>query len=176
MGDGTAAGLGKDTISGVERVTGSAHADTLLGDANDNILSGNGGNDTINGMAGADTLRGGSGQDRLTGGSGADRFVFERVSEFAGTTAATCDVITDFRHAEGDLIVLSPIDANSLTSTDDAFAFIGTAAFHHVAGELRYAITGGNTLIQGDVNGDGVADFALLLQGSVALVKGDFLL
>jgi len=176
VGDGTAAGLGKDTISGVERVTGSAHADTLLGDANDNILSGNGGNDTINGMAGADTLRGGSGQDRLTGGSGADRFVFERVSEFAGTTAATCDVITDFRHAEGDLIVLSPIDANSLTSTDDAFAFIGTAAFHHVAGELRYAITGGNTLIQGDVNGDGVADFALLLQGSVALVKGDFLL
>jgi serralysin len=112
----------------------------------------------------------------LTGGSGADRFVFERVIEFAGTTATTCDVITDFRHSEGDQIVLSPIDANSLTTADDPFVFIGTAAFHKVAGELRYAITGGNTLVQGDVDGDGVADFALLLQGSVTLVKGDFIL
>lgn len=127
-------------------------------------------------MGGADTLRGGSGQDVLTGGAGADRFVFERVLEFAGTTAGACDVITDFKHAEGDTIILSPIDANTLTSADDAFAFIGTAAFHHVAGELRYAITGGNTLLTGDVNGDGVADFALLLQGSVTLAKGDFVL
>jgi len=176
VGDGTAAGLGKDTISGVERVTGSAHGDMLTGDANDNMLSGNGGDDTITGMAGADTLRGGMGLDHLTGGSGADRFVFERVAEFAGTTATTCDVITDFKHAEGDLIVLSPIDANSQTTAQDAFTWIGTAAFHHVAGELRYSSSGGNTLVQGDVNGDGQPDFALLLLGSVPLAKGDFIL
>jgi len=162
--------------SGNDKLTGNDIANTLFGREGDDTLTGNGGDDTITGMAGADTLRGGMGLDHLTGGSGADRFVFERVAEFAGTTATTCDVITDFKHAEGDLIVLSPIDANSQTTAQDAFTWIGTAAFHHVAGELRYSSSGGNTLVQGDVNGDGQPDFALLLLGSVPLAKGDFIL
>lgn len=176
-GDGTAAGLGTDTISGVERITGGAYNDTILGDANDNILSGNGGADVIDGRDGNDILRGGVGIDRLTGGAGADRFVFERVIEFGGTSPTACDVITDFSHAQGDCIVLSPIDANTLTpGVNDAFTFIGAAAFHGVAGELRAAASGSNTLLSGDVNGDGLADFAVLLLGTVTLSKGDFIL
>ena len=177
VGNGTAAGLGTDTISGIERATGGAYNDTVIGDGYDNVLSGNGGNDTIDGGAGKDTLRGGVGLDRLTGGAGADRFVFERGIEFGGTTATTCDVITDFSHAQGDTIVLSPIDANTRTpDVDDAFTFIGTAAFHGVAGELRYTASGANTLVLGDVNGDGQADFALLLLGAISLTKSDFVL
>jgi serralysin len=83
VGNGTAAGLGTDTISGIERATGGAYNDTVIGDGYDNVLSGNGGNDTIDGGAGKDTLRGGVGLDRLTGGAGADRFVFERGSNLA---------------------------------------------------------------------------------------------
>ncbi|WP_333838103.1 M10 family metallopeptidase [Novosphingobium sp.] len=174
VGNGVAAGLGTDTISGVERATGGAFADTLLGDGYDDVLSGNGGNDMLSGMAGNDTLRGGAGKDTLTGGSGADRFVFERVLEFAGAVSTTCDVITDFSHAEGDTIILSPIDANTLTAADDPFVFIGSAPFHHAAGELRATIAGGNTLVQGDINGDGTADFALLLTGALTLTRYDF--
>jgi serralysin len=86
-------------------------------------------------------------------------------------------VITDFSHAQGDTIVLNPIDANTRTpDVDDAFTFIGTAAFHGVAGELRYTASGANTLVLGDVNGDGQADFALLLLGAISLTKSDFVL
>ncbi len=177
VGNGTAAGLGTDTISGIERATGGAYNDTVIGDGYDNVLSGNGGNDTIDGGAGKDTLRGGVGLDRITGGAGADRFVFERGIEFGGTTATTCDVVTDFSHAQGDTIVVNPIDANTRTpDVDDAFTFIGTAAFHGVAGELRYTASGANTLVLGDVNGDGQADFALLLLGAISLTKSDFVL
>ena len=49
-------GAGSDTLSGVEEVLGSAHADTLTGDANANILRGGGGIDTLNGGGGADQL------------------------------------------------------------------------------------------------------------------------
>lgn len=176
VGNAVAAGLGTDTLSGVERVTGGAFADTILGDALDNVLSGNGGDDVLDGRAGDDALRGGVGRDRMTGGSGADRFIFERLIEFGGTSAATCDLVVDFSHAEGDRIVLAPIDANALTSADDDFTFIGSAAFHSIAGELRAAIEGGQTLISGDVDGDGVADFMVVLQGAITLTRYDFYL
>ena len=54
---GTASGgAGSDTLSLVENVTGSAHADTLTGDGNANTLRGGGGIDTLNGGAGGDLL------------------------------------------------------------------------------------------------------------------------
>lgn len=172
--------------SGADKINGNAAANQLWGGAGDDTLTGNGGADTLyggegkdvlNGGADADTLVGGTGMDKLTGGLGADNFVFTSILDFAGTTATTCDAITDFNKTQKDLIKLSQIDANTTNgSGDDPFAFIGTAAFHKVAGELRYMASGSNTLIQGDVNGDGVADFALLLTGKVALAAGDFVL
>ena len=45
-----------DTFSGVERVRGSAHDDTLTGDAGDNTLRGDGGADSLDGGAGEDWL------------------------------------------------------------------------------------------------------------------------
>jgi len=54
---------------------------------------------------------------------------------------------------------------------------IGGDAFHGVAGELRFEAGSGFTLAQGDLNGDGVADFEIQLDGLVApLAATDFVL
>ena len=45
----------------------------------------------------------------------------------------------------------------------DAFTFIGTGAFSHQAGELRYETDGTTTHLMADVNGDGVADMTIAL-------------
>ena len=44
------------------------------------------------------------------------------------------------------------------------------------AGELRYFFDGTDTWVQGDIGGDGVADFEIALTGSVTLVSTDFIL
>lgn len=106
----------------------------------------------------------------LKGGTGADIFVFE------SKTAAHGDKILDFSQTEKDRIDLSVIDANSLVSGNQAFTFIGTAAFGDKAGQLRYQVTSGDTIIQGDINGDGVRDFSITLDASVTLKAGDFIL
>jgi Ca2+-binding RTX toxin-like protein len=63
---------GRDTLTGIEGVVGSAFDDTLTGDANANRLEGGAGNDVLKGGAGADTLLGGAGDDILNGGVGDD--------------------------------------------------------------------------------------------------------
>ena len=61
-----------DTLTSIENIIGSAHADTLTGDANNNIFEGGGGGDTIDGGDGADIISGGDGDDFLFGGEGDD--------------------------------------------------------------------------------------------------------
>ena len=54
---------------------------------------------------------------------------------------------------------------------------INTAAFSiGVAGQLRYSVAGSTTLMEGDVNGDGIADFQLQLTGNHTFVAADLLL
>jgi hypothetical protein len=43
------------------------------------------------------------------------------------------------------------------------------ARFTHHAGELRYKVSGANTIVSGDVNGDGKADFSIVLKGHILL-------
>jgi hypothetical protein len=57
---------------------------------------------------------------------------------------------------------------------DQAFAFIGNGVFSHAAGELRYEQVGSATIVEGDTNGDGVADFWIRLDGVHTLQAGDF--
>ncbi len=45
-----------------------------------------------------------------------------------------------------------------------------------MAGQLRYAQAGGDTMVYGDTNGDRVADFAIHLEGLVGLAASDFVL
>ena len=165
------------------RLTGSAAVDGY-GNALNNLLVGNGaantlvggsGNDTLWGGGGNDRLIGSSGRDTMAGGTGADRFAFDD-GHFGGTTAATADLIQDFSQGQGDRIELAAVDANSALGGDQAFAFIGMSAFTGTAGQLRYEQIGGSTFVYGDVNGDGVADFAIMMTGNLTLTGADFIL
>ncbi len=168
-------------------ITGNGAANTLDGFTGDDVIAGLGGNDTMLGGAGADSLDGGAGRDRLTGGAGvdiltggleADTFVFG-IGDM-GTSQATVDHIADWSGvgAQGDRIDLSAIDANTAngSSTNEAFSFIGDAAFSNVAGQLRSEAIAGDTYLMADTNGDGVADLFLRLDGGLTVVAGDLAL
>jgi Ca2+-binding RTX toxin-like protein len=164
---------------------GNGLDNVITGSKAGNLLSGGAGNDMLLGGAGNDTLRGDAGHDILTGGAGADTFDFNAVSE-TGVLATTRDVITDFTHnatlSLSDRIDVSTIDANSALASDQAFSWLGTAAFSGVAGQLHYrlenatATTAARTIVEGDINGDKVADFQVELTGLKALVAADFVL
>jgi len=166
--DSVLGGLGNDTL------TGDTGDDLLVGGAGVDRLTGGAGNDWLEGDDGADTITGSAGRDTMEGGAGADRFTFDD-PDFGGKTATTADLILDFSHAEGDKINLAAVDAKT-GGTDDAFSFIGTAAFSGVAGQLHYQFSGGDTLVSGDLNGDRAADFMIVLDGQQALVSTDFIL
>jgi len=160
-------------------LTGNDGPNGLRGNEGDNILEGRGGGDRLTGRAGDDTLIGGEGPDTMVGGLGADTFVYTAVSNSRASVAER-DTINGFdRGAVQDLIDLSAIDANRLTAgVNDAFSFIGTAAFSGTAGELRYqALTAQNSVIVlADVNGDGAAEMQILVRQTTVMVAADFIL
>jgi Ca2+-binding RTX toxin-like protein len=139
-------------------------------------LFGGAGNDVLQGGAGADLIFGGLRGDTLTGGLGNDIFRYDTVEESNSTER---DGIQDFN--AGDLIDLSRIDANTLVAGNQAFSFVGSAAFSGTAGELRFeniSLGGPIWMVQGDVNGDGVSDYEVVLVISPAdpITAGDFVL
>lgn len=156
-------------------LTGGSGGDTLQGAAGNDKLLGRGGSDVLKGDDGIDILDGGSGRDHFYGGAGGDRFVFHN-GDFAGLTASTSDVIYDFNHAEGDRIRLDQVDANSLVVGRQDFTFIGNAAFHDTAGELRYEQVSGDTYLYGDTNGDGAADFMIRVLGPHVFSASDLII
>jgi serralysin len=170
-------GGGNDTLSGIENLVGGTGADLLVGDGGANVLEGGNGADQLVGGGGADVLIGGGGRDVLEGGDGGDVFRFTAMAELSGTTATTADVILDFNKAQGDRIDLSGIDAVKQTTTvNDAFTWIGSGAFTKVAGQLRYEVTNGVGLVSGDIDGNGIADFAIRIEKAPALAALDFIL
>jgi beta-glucanase (GH16 family) len=69
---GLARGHGRDTLRGIESLSGTRGRDTLVGNVHANVLKGFEGNDRIEGRGGQDLLDGGSGTDLLDGGAGRD--------------------------------------------------------------------------------------------------------
>lgn len=166
-------GAGDDQIyggGGNDQLYGGAGNDRLYGRLGDDMLYGEDGNDRLYGDEGADVLRGGLGKDRLVGGTGADRFDFNAITESL-PGSSNRDQIGDFSAAEGDRIDLRDIDASTQRSGNQAFTFIGDDTFNKHAGELRFA----ETLVQGDVNGDGKADFQIYVNVAT-LLADDFIL
>jgi Ca2+-binding RTX toxin-like protein len=169
--------LGEDGIdllsggSGDDYLDGGDGDDRLNSGSGDDVLLGGTGNDILDGGDGNDRLFDGRGSDTLVGDAGADRFVF---GEREG--ALVKDRIMDFSHSDGDLIGLAAIDADTGISGNQAFHFIGGSAFSGAVGELRYEQTSANTLLMGDTNGDGHADFTIVLAGLHDLQASDFVL
>ena len=171
---------GRDVMqgnAGDDTMNGGLDRDTMNGGSGNDFVNGNGGNDTVYGGAGMDEVRGGSGNDILSGGAdrdilvggnGDDTFLYFSVSESVG---AGVDLIVDFTRGS-DVIDLSAIDANGTVGGNQAFSFIGGSAFTGTAGELRF---NGNKVL-GDVNGDGLADFAISMSGVGTMDANDFVL
>jgi Ca2+-binding RTX toxin-like protein len=166
-------GAGDDTLSG------GGGADTLIGGVgNDSLAGGNGpdsltggtGNDIMTGGDGDDVLNGGTGRDLMTGGAGADKFVFSLTAD--STVALTGqDEILDFNAAEGDKLNVVAIGAH----TAGGLKFV--TAFTHTLGQLiEVDQHNGTYLIEADVNGDGNADFAVLVHAGAPLLASDFIL
>jgi Ca2+-binding RTX toxin-like protein len=146
-----------DTLIGFENVIGGNGGDILTGSDVANRLTGGTSGDIFTGLGG---------RDILTGGAGADIFVFVALSN-SGAKASQRDLITDFIQGS-DQIDLSQIDAKT-SGGDDAFTFIGVQNFTGVKGQLRESFSAGNTIVSGDVNGDGNADFSIALKGHFLL-------
>lgn len=170
------------TINGSDdgdRIVGRKEASIINGLGNVDLLFGMSGNDTLDGGTDDDVLTGGKGKDHLIGGIGSDRFDFNAVNE---SKRGAADVIQDFDFGGGpDLIDLRDIDAKK-GGADNKFKFIGTQHFQHKAGELHYikhnapGTAHDKTIVEGDVNGDGRADFQIVLLGLHKLHGGDLLL
>jgi Ca2+-binding RTX toxin-like protein len=169
----TGANSAGDTLVSIEGLTGSQYADMLTGNAGSNILAG------------------GLGFDVLTGGAGADIFRFDSAER--GFQAQDghdyADRISDFSAADGDKIDLTRIDADTATAGNQDFHFIGESDFSGVAGELRIfhdpqddSAPGSSTidhwLVEGDTNGDGIADLIAQVSGDIehGLTAHDFMM
>jgi len=129
--------------------------------------------ENASGSQAVDTIIANQVANHLTGNGGADVFKWSASGDSAPGAAA--DTIMDFLSGT-DHLDLSAIDANPATGSNDAFTFIGTSAFHNVAGELRYDVTGGNAHIFADLDGNGVADMEIIVNNVTTLVSTDFFL
>ena len=103
----------------------------------------------------------------VTGGSGAD--VFE--GAFGGSETSTetwppyTFEITDFTPG-----------VDRLQFAGLGLATIGGNAFSGAAGELRWSLRGGLTVVEADLDGDGIADLSILLEQAPILSEADFIL
>jgi Ca2+-binding RTX toxin-like protein len=123
------------------------------------------------GGSGNDTLIANLVANKLTGNLGTDTFKWVTTGD-AGT-GNKADTVLDFVRG-ADKIDFTSLDANPATGAHDAFTFIGTSAFHNVAGEVRYDVTGGSAHIFADVDGNGTADMEIVLTNVTTLAATDF--
>ncbi|WP_029008276.1 calcium-binding protein [Azospirillum halopraeferens] len=200
-------GAGDDVLFGdyyTDRYRSGANAALARDGTHADIIDGGAGNDWIAGGAGPDVLTGGTGsdtfsiadiaesrpdaRDRITDFRGNLQERFENGTHtvlFSSVGGATAQLIpgqqvVDFRgaaaHTQRDIIDLSEIDAQVLTPGKQGFVFIGQAPFT-AAGQVRWVEEGNNIVIEGNVDNNPDADFAIELTGiagSYALTALDF--
>jgi Ca2+-binding RTX toxin-like protein len=135
----------------------------LVGNEFDNTIIGNDGQNTIVGSS--DTDGGGyDGLETMTGLGGGDTFVWTSTAE-TGVAGNEADVVTDFDRAAGDLLAFNQIDADATGGTaDDAFTFIGTAAFT-APGQINYFSTATDTFILLNTDADATQEATIRVAG-----------
>lgn len=162
---------GDDAIKGLGN-----QSTTMNGGEGDDQIRGGSRADVINGGDGADKLIGAGGADIMTGGAGAD--VFRYLAAANSGIGAAADRITDYEIGI-DRLAFGQIDADPIAPGDQAFAFVGNGVFSGGGvGSIRFQNSGGDLLVQVDVDGNGTADMEIVLQGLAGgtLTAGDFVL
>jgi Ca2+-binding RTX toxin-like protein len=160
-------GSGNDKYKGKSDGT-SGH---VFGEDGHDRLIGSKAKDYLDGGADNDLLRGGKGKDKQFGGSDSDTFDFNSIKD--SVVGSKRDKIIDFQPGD-DEIDLKSIDAKK-GSGNQTFKWIGDKNFHDKKGELRIKDKGSKVIVQGDVKGDGHADFEILVKGG-NLHDDDFVL
>lgn len=142
----------QERLISIENVIGSSNSDDILGTNT------------------ANKLTGGLGFDVLTGRGGADQFIFKSAAD-AQISATQAEIIMDFNRAQNDKVNLHAMDADVRTAGNQDFQFITTGFTRHAA-ELRFD----GDFVLGDQNGDGVADFRILMNELTTMQASDFVL
>ena len=127
-----------DMLFGIEGLSGSDFADSLIGDASANYLDGNSGNDTLSGGAGNDTLWGGGGIDVADYGGESTAVTVNLASGLGFGVSAGIDILSDIENVaagSGNDSLIGNSQSNLLSSGagDDTF----------VAGDGNDTLVGG---------------------------------
>lgn len=176
--DGLLGRAGRDTLlgqdgndvlrggGGRDLLQGDNGSDRLAGDAGDDRLIGGAGNDLLKGGTGKDVLIGGAGKDILFGEAGADVFRFTALSDSG--LGKTSDIIRDFTRGN------DVIDLSDLIDRPIEFRTDGTFGGHGPSLIAKTFQSGVEVLL--DADGDGRADFRIVVNDVARLSEADFLL
>ena len=172
--------LGDDIINlgaGHDQINASRGNDVIRGGAGHDIIDGYDGNDKLYGGAGNDHLYGKGGDDRLFGQAGKDTFYYDGQGNNVWTGGKGADrfqpsalnfdgshrtKVTDFNKGQKDKLDLSEF-TTLLYNEVDEIRYIGKRAFSGEAGDVEIQMRNGMVSI--DDNGDGKADWGVLLEG-----------
>lgn len=194
-------GSGDDTLLGIngnDVLDGGSGNDNLIGHQGSDILRGGSGNDKLSGQVGPDKLVGGTGDDSLDGGAGDDlligglgadlligaegddKFIFRKTSDSTLTVFDTIAGIEGIGVAGGDIIKVSPIDADTTTIGFQNFTFLGdTGSSPEVwldfgAGALWVQDAGDDTLLFASTSGGGRVDFRVMIEDGLDISASDY--
>lgn len=164
--DETSVGVRVDLAAGTAD-TSATRQERLI--SIENVIGSNN-NDDLLGSNTANKLTGGQGFDVMTGRGGADQFIFKSAAD-ARISSTSADIIMDFNRAQNDKVNVQAMDANNQIAGNQAFTFIASEFTRH-AGELRFD----GDFVVGDINGDGRADFRILMNEITTMQASDFIL
>ena len=162
-------GSGERIITGTKRgdtLTGNVLANTINGRKGKDLLQGDLGNDILKGSSGNDRIYGGEGADQITGGRDKDRFIYTLASDSSTSLRDTV------KFGSEDRFVFRSFDGDSTTEGQQKLSFIGKSTFSGVAGELRAT----RSVLEADLNGDSIADFAVNLRGNTLISSSNLVL
>lgn len=161
-------GSGNDTLYGYYSY------DTLIGGDGNDYLFGYSSNDSLVGDSGNDTLYGHTGRDTLDGGVGYDTLVYTSTAQSkAGSSNRDQIYFESPGNFVADVIDVSGIDADTTVSGNQAFVFIGTAAFTG-PGQIRVQAGGADTLILFNTDADSSTEMEILSRDGSAYVPEDY--
>ncbi len=168
---------GNDLIyggSGNDTLYGYYSYDTLIGGDGNDYLFGYSSNDSLVGGTGNDTLYGHTGRDTLDGGVGYDTFVYTSIAQSKAGSSNRDQIYFDSPGTfVADVIDVSAIDADTTLDGNQAFVFIGTAAFTG-PGQIRVQAGGADTLILFNTDADSSTEMEILSRDASAYAPEDY--